>query len=258
MSETNETHLSNGEESVPNEEYAGSDPESTDRPEIGSSHIHIIPLPPQAQSIQLVDALLKSHQSVYQHIRTDALRDNALKLSLIAVACLFVYGVIIGAFSGEIQWLAAPIKVVLGTALTALLCYPSLYILSALSGTDLRPAQIAMLLISSLALTGLLLVGFAPVAFVFTFSIQALPFMGFIHLLVGLTSLYFGMRYMAHGVVSLGAKDTTMIKVWAAIFLLTLLQMSTTLRPILGSADYLFTTEKQFFLLHWFNAVNPQ
>lgn len=39
--------------------------------------------------------------------------------------------------------------------------------------------------------------------------------------------------------------------VWATIFLLVGLQLTTTLRPILGRSDRLFTPEKRFFLEHW-------
>ncbi|SEH09022.1 hypothetical protein [Candidatus Venteria ishoeyi] len=208
-------------------------------------------LPTQARFMQLIDALLKSHRSLYRHIYGDSLRSNAFKLLLLALFSLLVYGLIMGAFSGGIQWFAAPLKVALGTTLAALLCYPSLYILVALSGADLRPGQAAALLISSLALMTILLVGFAPVAFVFTFSIQALPFMGMVHLLIWLVSLYFGLRYFIQGVITLGGKDLMMLKVWVFIFLLTLMQMSTTLRPILGTGERWFTPEKQFFILHW-------
>ncbi len=211
-----------------------------------------ISLSTQAPLLQLVDVLLKAHHSLYQYIRLGQnLTTNTRTMALLALLCLLVYGVIMGAFSGGIQWWVAPLKLALGTALAALLCYPSLYILAALSGADLRPSQAAMLLVSSLALTALLLIGFAPVAFVFTFSIQALSFMGLVHLLVWFTSLYFGLRFAARGVAELGGKDPTLLKVWALIFLLTLMQMSTTLRPVLGAGERLFTPEKQFFLEHW-------
>ncbi len=220
------------------------------------AQVNVEKLPEHAGFMQLVDALLKSHESVFLHIKTDALARNALQLVALAGACLFVYGLIMGAFSGGDQWLAAPIKVMLGTALATLLCYPSLYILAALGGADLSPGQAAALLISTVALSTILLIGFAPVAFVFTFSIQALPFMGLIHLLIWIVSLHFGLRYFKQGLMALGGKDPTTIKVWILIFLLTLMQMSTTLRPILGSSEQWLVPEKQFFITHWLEALS--
>ncbi|MEM7018721.1 MAG: hypothetical protein AAF512_15440 [Pseudomonadota bacterium] len=227
----------------------------TSKQDVGAMNSVAMVLPVNAKPMELIDALLKSHQSLYQHIQEDPLLANVVKLVLISACCLLIYGVIMGAFSGELQWFVAPTKVLFGTFLSALLCFPSLYVLSALGGADLDPMQAAAFLVSSVALTGLLLVGFAPVAFVFTFSIEALPFMGIVHLLIWGISLYFGMRYAIRGLAAFGGKDAMIMKIWVFIFVLTLLQMSTTLRPILGSADYMFTTEKQFFLAHWFEAL---
>jgi len=210
-----------------------------------------------ASVMQLVDALLKRPRSFFLYIQSDEFSlNNSLKLTLIALIGLLIYGFIMGSFTGNIQWVASPIKIIMGTTLTALLCYPSLYILVALSGADLRPSQIGILLISSIALTAILLLGFAPVAFIFTFSIQTLPFMGVIHLILWLGSLYFSLDYLSKGLVQMGSKDVSLVKFWLVIFMVTLLQMSTTLRPILGQEDYLLTTEKKFFLQHWFESLD--
>ena len=75
--------------------------------------------------------------------------------------------------------------------------------------------------------------------------------MGFIHLLVWGISLYFGLRYIAAGLTALGSNNKTTMNIWATIFLLTLLQMSTTMRPIIGTSDVFLTAEKKFFLNHW-------
>ncbi|CAK8718318.1 Yip1 domain protein [Candidatus Electrothrix gigas] len=215
-----------------------------------------LPLPQNAKVMHLVDALLKSPQTLYNHVRNNDLHRHVVQFLLIFSVCVLCYGCIVGSFSGQMQWIAAPLKIFLGTCLAVLLCFPSLYILSALSGTDLRPAQLASLLCGSLALIGILLIGFAPVTFVFTFSIKALPFMGSIHLLVWGISLYFGLRWLSQGLTALGSGNQKMIKIWAIILLVTLLQMSTTLRPILGTSDQLFTAEKKFFLVHWVESMH--
>jgi hypothetical protein len=213
--------------------------------------------PPKASIMQLVDVLLKKPRDFFHHVQNEEFSlNNSLKLTLIAFIGLLIYGIIMGSFSGDIQWVASPIKIIIGITLTALLCYPSLYILIALSGADLRPSQIAILLISSIALTAILLLGFAPVAFIFTFSIQTLAFMGLIHLILWLGSLYFSLNYLSKGLAQMGSNDVSLVKFWLIIFIITLLQMSTTLRPILGQEPYLLTTEKKFFLHHWFESLD--
>lgn len=231
--------------------------DNTVTPETNDEESLIQKLPDPATIMQLVDALLKRPRTFFHYIQHhDSSLNHSLKLTLIAFIGLFIYGIIMGSFTGNIQWVSSPVKIILGTTLTALLCYPSLYILVALSGADLRPAQIGTLLISSVALTAILLLGFAPVAFIFTFSIQTLPFMGLIHLILWLGSLYFSLDYLAKGLIQIGSKDASLVKFWLAIFIITLLQMSTTLRPILGQEEYLLTTEKKFFLHHWFESLD--
>ena len=39
--------------------------------------------------------------------------------------------------------------------------------------------------------------------------------------------------------------------IWSAVFLLVTLQMTTSLRPILGRSETRLTQEKKFFLQHW-------
>lgn len=214
-----------------------------------------VDLPANTSTMHLIDALLKSHQKIYQAFHADKAMRQLLKLWLVTVLSLSIYGLIMGAFSMGLQWLFVPIKIVIITLLSGLLCFPSLYILAALSGANLSHKQAGTLLLSSLCLMSLLLLGFAPVAFVFTVSIVSLPFMGLIHLMIWLISLYFGLRFFKNGVQFLGGKDMVMIKVWVIIFLLTFAQMATTFRPILGEAKSIFVTEKLFFLEHWLQTL---
>jgi hypothetical protein len=75
--------------------------------------------------------------------------------------------------------------------------------------------------------------------------------MGTLHLLFWLVATIFGLRFLARGFSQLKAGPSGMLVLWAAIFLLVALQMTTALRPIVGRADRFFPTTKQFFLSHW-------
>jgi hypothetical protein len=44
--------------------------------------------------------------------------------------------------------------------------------------------------------------------------------------------------------------------VWSIIFVLVALQMTTALRPILGTSETLLPTEKKFFLRHWVDCAD--
>jgi hypothetical protein len=175
-----------------------------------------------------------------------------LPLLLISILCLSVFGLVVGAFSGGQQFWAAPLKIVLGLGFGALICLPSLYIFCCLSGIDVSFQTVMGILISSIALLALLLVGFAPVVWLFSTSSSSTAFFGFLCIALWLICLSFGFKLINRSARFLGVKSTSHLKAWMAIFTLVTLQLPTTLRPIISSSDQLFNFEdKKFFLTHW-------
>jgi hypothetical protein len=225
----------------------------TPKPEKKSYH-----LPESVTTMQIVDALLKSPESVVKQIKSGQVKKTLFILLGIFVLCHAIYGLIVGSFSGDVQWFAAPIKIVGGAALSALLCYPSLYIFGCLSGANITPSQALSVLVGGLTLTSILLLGFAPVAFIFTFSIKTVAFMGVIHTLIWAISIYFGLHYIVMSLTQMDSRKdcSNIITTWCVILILTMLQMTTTLRPILGESDTLLTHEKRFFVEHWLDVLD--
>jgi len=175
-------------------------------------------------------------------------------LLLIALVSAAVYGLIVGTFSGGTQLWAAPAKIAAGLLVSALICLPSLFIFACLGGSTARVGEVFGILAGKLALTTILLIGFAPVAWVFSQSTQSIVAMGVLHLIFWIIAAAFGLRFMHHAfdrLVNSGAG----IKVWTVIYLLVALQMTCALRPLLGTADTFLPTEKKFFLTHWFNVM---
>jgi len=99
-----------------------------------------------------------------------------------------------------------------------------------------------------------LLVGFAPVAWVFSQSTNSLPAMGVLHFLFWVIATWFGLRFLNAGFAHLSAKPGG-TRVWAMIFLLVMLQMTTALRPLIGKSDTFWSPEKKFFLNHWMETM---
>ena len=109
---------------------------------------------------------------------------------------------------------AAPLKITVGTLLSALICFPSL--------------------------------------FVFSQSTESVLFMGLLHLLFWIVALWYGLAFLLRSTRRLGGQIWGgQLLVWCVIFLLVLLQMSTVLRPLVGESDRLLQPEKKFFLTHW-------
>lgn len=176
-----------------------------------------------------------------------------LALAMIAVVCFALYGVLVGNFSGHEQLWAAPLKIVVGALVTALICLPSLYVFTCLSGVDdrVRLGSLLGFLTAAMALEGLMLLSFAPVVWVFSESTNSVAFISSLHLLFWAIGLYFGLRILRTGVQFLNAAQTRYLRVWVVIFVLVSLQMMTALRPLVGRSEEYLPTEKKFFLQHW-------
>ncbi|MEO1835547.1 MAG: hypothetical protein ABGZ49_08645, partial [Akkermansiaceae bacterium] len=116
-----------------------------------------------------MNKLLKRPLSLIYSLETDEDgRQILLRLLLISIASLVIFGLVVGTFSWQEQIWAAPLKIVSGLLFSGLICLPSLYIFACLGGLDAKFRTIVGVLCGLIALSGLLLVGFAPVVWLFS------------------------------------------------------------------------------------------
>lgn len=215
------------------------------------------PMPDSPSIMNVIENLLKQPVRLMQACKSGKGGVPA-KLICIAAVSLSVFGVLLGTFSGGEQLWAAPLKIVLGMVVAVLICTPSLYIFSALDGLNGRLSQIMAVLLGMVALLALLMLGFAPIIWVFSTSTDSIGFMGFLVLVFWIIGLYFGSRLLVSTATSLGLQTTGYLRIWIVIFTVVTLQMSTTLRPLIGTSPDLLPTEKRFFLQHWLEQFNDE
>ena len=199
----------------------------------------------------LVECILRHpRRIVYQMGQSSA---GALIFRLIILSLTFAatYGVIVGSFSGGEQWWAAPLKIASGMLMAVVICLPSLYIFATLSGSTARLVEVAGAVAGLMGIMSLLLIGFAPVAWLFSQSTESVAAMGTLHLAFWMVALVFGIRFLNEAFRYFGLQTSIGINVWVLIFVLVALQMTTALRPLVGRAETLLPTEKRFFFAHW-------
>lgn len=206
--------------------------------------------------VSAVEAMLRQPRRMLFQLRQSRPTRIIAALLLVTALCALVYGVVVGTFSGGQQLWIAPTKIFAGMLLAALICLPSLYIFSCLSGSQARLIEVVGLVTGLLALTTILLIGFAPVAWVFSQSTSSLAAMGALHLVFWFVATVFGWRFLRNGFAHLSAKSSGALYVWVCIFLLVCVQMTTALRPILGTSETFLPQEKKFFLAHWFEVLD--
>src|SRR5271154_3454373 len=203
---------------------------------------------PITNVVAAIDAILRHPRRVMFQLRQPGAGKLIAMLLLVSVACSLIYGVVVGTFSGHAQLWIAPAKISTGLMISALICLPSLYIFTCLSGSQARLIEVFGLLAGLLMLMTILLIGFAPVAWIFSQSTESIGWMGALHLIFWFIATSFGLRFLSTGFSHSNARSHAGLYTWIIIFLLVAVQMTTALRPIIGTADTILPKEKQFFL----------
>jgi hypothetical protein len=89
------------------------------------------------------------------------------------------------------------------------------------------------------------------VAWIFSQSTESLAWMGTLHLVFWFIATLFGLRFLQAGFSHSQARSLAGFNTWVIIFILVSLQMTTALRPIVGTASTFLPAQKQFFVAHW-------
>jgi len=217
-------------------------------PPLGEAPEEREPIP---NPIGAVEAILRQPRRLIYQLRQPGAGRLVAAMLFVAALCALVYGVVVGTFSMGNQLWAAPVKIAGGLLLSGFICLPSLYIFNCLSGSQARLGEIVGLVAGMLMLMTLLLVGFAPVAWLFSQSTDSVAWMGTLHLIFWLIAAFFGLRFLGTGFAYSHARSTAGLNTWIVVFLLVAMQMTTALRPLVGKSTDLLPKDKQFFVTHW-------
>jgi len=202
----------------------------------------------------VVTALLKAPDRVADAIAASSksLLGPACALLAVAVVSHAVFGLAIGLFAGWSVAIMDLVKAPLVAVCSLLLCFPSLYVFACVAGSPLSISQTLALGCSCLAMVGLLLIGLAPVAWLFAVSTESLPFIVVLALLIWLVAVCFASRYVGKLRANPLFQKQGGIKMWFLILIVVTLQMATCMRPMLAKPEKgWWTGEKKFFLSHF-------
>jgi hypothetical protein len=211
---------------------------------------------PIPHAVAAIEAILRQPRRVMYQLRQPGAGKLTLAMLFAAVVCVLIYGVVVGSFSKGDQLWAAPVKIACGMLISALICLPSLYIFTCLSGSQARLSEIFGLLCGLLLLMTMLLIGFAPVAWLFSESTDSITWMGVLHLTFWFIATFFGLRFLENAFSHSRARTSAGLNTWIIIFVLVVLQMTTALRPLVGTSNTFLPAEKKFFLAHWGDNLN--
>jgi hypothetical protein len=165
-----------------------------------------------------------------------------------AILCYVLYGAGTGFFQGGSSIGLAVLKVPMIILGSLLLCIPSLYVFSALSGAETTMRSFGLAVCGFAGVAGLLLLALMPIVWLFSVSTISLSFVVWLHLAVWVITLAFARRSLSR--VAPAAKGA--IGLWLMLLFFVSLQMTTYVRPVLWrtSDQAFFATEKKSFFGH--------
>ncbi|TET32799.1 MAG: hypothetical protein E3J72_18825 [Planctomycetota bacterium] len=176
-------------------------------------------------------------------------------LLLVIFAGTFLFGAATGCYvAGHQIWITG-LKVPLLFLSTLAICAPSMYILSLLIGARLSFMQALTVALTTIAVTSLVMVGWAPVMFVFARTLMPREYPHYLFLLLlALVSVGSGaiisIWHLARGFTEMGVAANVrwrVIVVWLLLYQFVGSQMTWLLRPFVGSSADTVRFEGNFY-----------
>jgi hypothetical protein len=213
------------------------------------------PMPEGGSPGLVIETVLKYPGQIIHELQNNRRAALPILLLFLALLGMAAYGFVVGSFSGGAQMWIAPAKIAMGTLLSILICLPSLYIFACLAGIDARLRTLSGTLFAAIGISALLLIGLAPVAWIFSQSTESIAFMAVLHIGFWAIGITFGLRLVESMSCLLSTSARSRLRLWRLLFLAVCLQMMTTLRPIIGTSERFLPVEKKFFLIHWLETL---
>jgi len=172
-----------------------------------------------------------------------ALQRKLVRLAFIAISSASLYGATMGFFHSGLQAAASAVKTPTLFLLTLLICLPALHFVGLLFGSRIRFSQSAVVLMTGVCQTSILLGAFAPISLLFLLSRSEYPFLLIMHVLIfafcgaaGLASVQKTFKQILTAVST--EKDTpfaeTLLKIWMLLYMFVGTQLAYNLAPFIN------------------------
>ena len=205
-------------------------------------------------TIAFIDHLLRNPGQIILDLKdSDKVGKTTRTCFVVFLTLCVIYGLIMGAqslihgYSGGWKYsLAAAIKLPLLFLLTMAICMPLVYVLNVLIGAREQFRVVFGLLMSSLAVTSILLAASAPILAFFMLSTKSYPFIKFLNVVIFTVAGLYGVWYLSRGmhwIASGGGEQSpqqtkpnvgTIITWWLVTYGIVGTQMAWMMRPFIG------------------------
>lgn len=185
---------------------------------------------------------LQNREEFFQKITNSegALRRIGSQYLLVCILS-FLYGVVMGSYSGFLQAIAAGAKVCVLFTLALLICFPAFFIIQYMLGSKLKLVQMISIVLSGFVLTTAIMLSFAPIVIIFLLTGSNYYFLQLLHIAIFIFSGVFGMKTVVDALkYSCETKNiyphlgVVVFRFWVVILAFVGIQLAWNFRPFLG------------------------
>ena len=215
--------------------------------------------------IAYIDHLLRNREEVIADIQNGTKTTEVTKVCFkVFLVQTVIYGLIMGAQSllhgypdGWLYSLTAAIKLPMLFILTLIICIPLLYVLNVLIGPREQFKVVIGILMSSLAVTSILLSACAMILLFFMMSTQSYEFITLLNVIIFSIAGLYGVWFLAQAMKTVsanmeGVNVKTIINWWLFTYAIVGTQMAWMMRPFIGMPGAPFsifrTQESNFYI----------
>ena len=157
---------------------------------------------------------------------------------------LFLYGIVMGVYSGLLQAVVSGVKLAILFTLALVICFPAFFIVQYILGSRLKLHQMVSILLSGFVLMAAIMLSFVPIVVIFLLTGGNYYFLHLLHIAIMVFAGIFGMNTIVRALeFSCEKKDVyprtgvVVFRFWVVILAFVGIQLAWNLRPFLGEKD---------------------
>ncbi|MFW6135870.1 MAG: actin-binding WH2 domain-containing protein [Chloroflexota bacterium] len=205
------------------------------------------------KDLTVIETILRDRKNFFQEIREGkGLAEKMRAMLVSSVAFFALYGAVMGSSHSLWQALSSAAKLPLLFLATLVVCAPTLYFFNLNFGSNQSLSQNVALMLTTITVTSVLLLSFAPVVTFFLLTTSQYQFFKLLNVgvftisgIVGVTFLSYGMQIVSYGGGGSVRARRTVVWLWIILYAFVGSQMAWTLRPFVGAPGLPFELFRQ-------------
>lgn len=193
--------------------------------------------------LNTIDLLLRNRFKFFKEVKDDLQLPQKIRALIVcSLICFALFGAVLGSDHSVLQTLSSAAKLPLLFLVTLLVCLPTLYFFNSMFEADLSFGQNFVLLLSAIAMTGIVLLAFVPVSLFFLITTSQYQFykvlnVAFIAIagVIGVRQLVQGMKFLTFENRRGARARERLLTLWIVLYGFVGTQLAWTLRPFFGA-----------------------